>query len=906
MSNIKQKYLISAIVTEIVLLVCSIVLTGISLYIWGAVALFGVLLVITVYRLVKVNSETQEEKQQLQEKLANRNFQWMESFKSELTETLQLQNQQNDEKLLKLAELQEQLSERNYEWMESFGSSMIEMQKKQHQEIGDSIQKLINLQEQLSDRNSEWQEEFNTSMTDILNNQHEKTANKIRKLVELQEHFSDQNFKWLEVFQRNMNETLQKQRQETGENLSNLAELQKKIAEDNKNLSYDIANSVKLLNSQQENSGNLIHAEIQHLNEMQSNMLKNYELQSNAMQQRITEMGKLQLSEFEKLEIHTSGEIKQFSTNLETFSSENVQHMSDQMDMLSELLKEMQQNLCDTHSSSIQEIGHVLDNRFSVLQQGYDRIISDANQQYRAQLVEVKNESNAILNRTEEALLLIQKAANKQTSDMLHSVDEALQMNLKDAHISLTSLIDQIGEKTDKRLDQIESANSKMTNIVNDVLDKKITEMTTSVTQLTNENVNKLMSAYDSTVQNSAAMLTKQNESFHFKQDEMLTAYLEQLSKMYDSLLEQHTNYLNEQIQNSISQFTEENKHAVYEHNERTLSLLEQETKFVNELEANNIQLRNTITEALGDFSMATSESIAELEKCVEKKLADETHQNSEYLEGFASKQEHSFKQLDEKLHSYSDSLVKKSAEAVAALQSDNNRILQELGERVKGFAEESSRFAKECTSINVNTNDNIKQLIESHSELVTDLEIITEKGIGSMDKVLDKRITDMTGLLEILNKENSNSFRASMEDYREKFLSANVKALAGVQKDNLDAITNANNKIAELAEKLKYVNEQLPTIIMILKDSIDTGVNTFKDNNQHFYDTVSDTVDEKLDDYNSTFSELKDLIEQVMLQCQSNTDSYQETLKHFTQHQRDANDLTKKDIEILQKLVKR
>ena len=101
-------------------------------------------------------------------------------------------------------------------------------------------------------------------------------------------------------------------------------------------------------------------------------------------------------------------------------------------------------------------------------------------------------------------------------------------------------------------------------------------------------------------------------------------------------------------------------------------------------------------------------------------------------------------------------------------------------------------------------------------------------------------------------------------------------------------------------------MNEQLPKILMVLKNTIDSGMDTFKEHNQTFHNDMSDTVEDKLEEYNKTFGDLKNLIEEVMQQCQNNTESYQETLKHFTERQHDANQLAKQDLELLQKLIKR
>jgi len=57
----------------------------------------------------------------------------------------------------------------------------------------------------------------------------------------------------------------------------------------------------------------------------------------------------------------------------------------------------------------------------------------------------------------------------------------------------------------------------------------------------------------------------------------------------------------------------------------------------------------------------------------------------------------------------------------------------------------------------------------------------------------MQSRIEDMVAKLQTLNIKNVELFSSSMDKYREKFVEASANAIAEVQVDNVNAITDAN-----------------------------------------------------------------------------------------------------------------
>ena len=151
------------------------------------------------------------------------------------------------------------------------------------------------------------------------------------------------------------------------------------------------------------------------------------------------------------------------------------------------------------------------------------------------------------------------------------------------------------------------------------------------------------------------------------------------------------------------------------------------------------------------------------------------------------------------------------------------------------------------------------------------------------------------------------------MAGYRDKFVEANAEAIAEVQKDNVDSITEANKKISELADGMKKFREDVTVVLTMMEDDIREGLEKQADNSDSFHDSINTLFDEKLNDYdgkfdkyNEIFNDLSSRIQVVIAACENNTSKYDETLKFILSSQKEANALNNKDIELLRSFMKR
>ena len=421
------------------------------------------------------------------------------------------------------------------------------------------------------------------------------------------------------------------------------------------------------------------------------------------------------------------------------------------------------------------------------------------------------------------------------------------------------------------------------------------------------------MSAFDSTVSHSAEVLADENESFHEVQEELLSRYLQNLSETYNKCTNDNIIALEKQVEESIAHFTEENREVTQKHNDLTNKLLTQEISFVNELETNNSALRQTITSAFDNYSNAASANITRINDIFVENITESSKNNAAQLQMFSEKQRETISQFDQKLSHYSDSLVERSAQAVGMVQKDNNIKLQELSDSLTRFATENVKFKDHCDSVNGKTNENITRLISHYEELKKDLSALSEKSAVNFGNEMNVCIVDMIDKLRTLNAANADEFRNSMDNYRENFVAANSVALASVQKDNVDAVTDANKKVSQLSEMMSDAMEWFESVITRFQ----TDILENNEKRNDFMKDVRQIYDDKLQEYVETSREIQNSSDEVknsingfISQCdvyiKSNTNSYKNTLDQIFKSQRDANSLTEEDIKLLKQLLKR
>ena len=172
---------------------------------------------------------------------------------------------------------------------------------------------------------------------------------------------------------------------------------------------------------------------------------------------------------------------------------------------------------------------------------------------------------------------------------------------------------------------------------------------------------------------------------------------------------------------------------------------------------------------------------------------------------------------------------------------------------------------------------------------------------INNISRVMQEKLKNLADTIHMLNTEQVELFNNTMQDYREKFVEANAAALATVQSDATQVISEAHKKIGDLSEKISETENQIQQMSNELLEMSEAIHSAIEDGNEN----LEEIIEVKLEDYNDTFKKMKKTINDVYDNIQSNTEQYQSMFEEIQKMQKDMNSLTEQDIHILEELLK-
>lgn len=513
-------------------------------------------------------------------------------------------------------------------------------------------------------------------------------------------------------------------------------------------------------------------------------------------------------------------------------------------------------------------------------------------------------QSDRICDRTSEAVNALGCTVHNEMEGVLVNIKVLLNKfgeQVDNTKQSMELVISDVKSALDHQISTTEFRTSNLQNGINETFEGGMKDMNTllgSIQAVFDKRLSDIHAEYEKMLSDVKTELVKHTGVVSGSVSEnakILSENLDRYSQNVSTNLQQIWNENVETLETSCEAFLEKTSETL-EH--RNLELMNKHTDYSHE----------RIQEIADQYDEIISEHISCLNKEVQTQLSVISEQSKVVVE-----------ELAEKLRSYSDSFVDKSAQAIANVQKDNNLKLQEMCESYSDFSRDSRAFAEHCDNNNAQTNASIERLMQQNNEFLANLQQVSDSSVLKMDKVLNDYVDHMIQRVEKLNVDSSDRYYNAMEQYRDNFVELNAHALSNVQKDNVDAISNAHNKIVELAENVEKTNEQMNRLgkgLMLMleetKKIIAQGNETASEKQEMFNEGFDQNVGnmkkvltEKLIEYNNTFDELKKQIGFVLEEVRQNTKTYNSTLKTITDSQKAMNSLTSKDIQLLERLVK-
>lgn len=597
--------------------------------------------------------------------------------------------------------------------------------------------------------------------------------------------------------------------------------------------------------------------------------------------------------------------LKNIYAIIERLEEDNKQITSD----LSKQFMAHSQTMSEQYSLELSYLGNELKNAIDLLTNKYEQALDEMSALQKTQIAEYQAGITEIMNRSS---MTVENMMNTVEEKMLQNSDTAtktLDENITSTRNAVSEIVNDTRDLLQKQCERFESLNKSLS-----VDTKEYTQqLMEQILDVSKTNISEMNSSCEKMLGVMIERIVSENDASENKKNVTFDNYIKQLEETYNLVISEHIKALEEQIIGSISLFISENKAALMSNNELTTELISSEKSFVSEIQANNEKLRETIDNAFVEYSKSVEQNINGIKQIMEESISSNAKSAIDSIKLMTEKNTGTVDVLAETLKEYSDSLVEKSAIAIAKVQSDNNDKIQSLCDQVSGYISENAKFALYCQNMGNSLQRSIVQMIDDRDGFISDMNDMMKNHIVGLDEQLKSRVQNMIDQIQTLNIENATLFSDAMDGYREKFVEANASAIAEVQVDNVSSITDANSKISQMASNLKKFQEDISGTLSVLSSIIENGVNDQKAQDESFDESIRELIDEKLSEYNKKLQKYNEYIEtlggkitEVMLACQNNTSKYEETLGFIVESQKEANSLNDKDLDLLKSFIKR
>ncbi|MBS6600070.1 MAG: hypothetical protein ACLR02_08095 [Clostridium sp.] len=457
----------------------------------------------------------------------------------------------------------------------------------------------------------------------------------------------------------------------------------------------------------------------------------------------------------------------------------------------------------------------------------------------------------------------------------------------------------------------------EMKNELVNVNKENVTSIEESYTNILKTNIEKCLDGYKILIGESDEKFNTRLKDLNDKLENKFQLLTVSYHKIMQDCTKQYTNDLN----NVISEIVQSNNEAISSNNERYKELLSTENQYIEDskkmysklsgfIMKSSLEYNGIIKKMFEELKQVNVDEIIKLEESYSKKLEECTETLTLQL---SENEKKCFGQLEESLNQYAKSLVDESAIAISNVQKDNNIKLQELSSKLKELAIQEDKFIENVRNVNNDTKVSIDKLINyQKSESEKGLERITEQ-IDNVKKILEINTETLYEKYKTLNDESVGHYAEIMEAYKDTFIIANTKALAEVEKDNIDIIKQAYTNINDLTknteqmiENSKNIRKDMVGLVVELQKIIKQGNKEHESNFKSFNAEFDSTVSNLAKEIQKSFRKYDEKNYEINEKIQSITDEYHELFKQIIKNQNAMNQMTKDDIELIKSFIEK
>lgn len=366
--------------------------------------------------------------------------------------------------------------------------------------------------------------------------------------------------------------------------------------------------------------------------------------------------------------------------------------------------------------------------------------------------------------------------------------------------------------------------------------------------------------------------------------------------------------------------------------------------------ESNIIRLLETFDTAMNNAGKKLAESN---ETEVSKYIRIISEQFSNITDLMADKLSNSFNSGVDKfgmtLSGFIGEMTERNKISLQEVQQENNSELQRLADLLSKLTEQNIEFTTTSSHYGMVVSENLNRLIDNNTHIGDTVRSHINEGTEKIEQAIQRQIEQMIEKNAEHERENVDAYKKAMEDYRQEFVQANAIAIAEVQSNMILRMEETQQQMAFLAETIKnYIStvkehelsinkqnaefrktllehsaamsqgttEALNNVFQVLdelREHIQENNENIKKNVDENSERMNDSINDAFKAYNKKLQELSthigdtlELIKKLSSQITANTESYNATLNQVTQSQKNAQELSKEDLKLLQEMMKK
>lgn len=292
--------------------------------------------------------------------------------------------------------------------------------------------------------------------------------------------------------------------------------------------------------------------------------------------------------------------------------------------------------------------------------------------------------------------------------------------------------------------------------------------------------------------------------------------------------------------------------------------------------------------------------------KCVADEQMDLIRANQEWVE--------QLKEYQKDYNKIEENRIKDANDLIYKQQEQGQTLIENLDEKLQSITKNSIQLVMDeiKDTFQKCIDDQEKMLDEKINENCSKILDSCQKSIEKMQQSYQEQNEKNLNMYEGLIQKNVEMYDTKLKSFIPIFTEANARALAEVEKDNIETIANAYKAVQKLEDSQSGM---MQAIAMVVKNISDDS----KKIRQAITKDQTDLLDDKIEDLNENlkkiFSNFKnettgnmkehqDRMETLEKQIEELSANYSTMMEQFQIYQRDIYQLDEKDLELLQKIL--